>query len=297
MLNWDDMRFLLEVSRRPKLTEAAARLKQDASTVSRRLKRLEQELGLTLFERTRRGHILTPQGQEIAHQAEIAEQTFSSVANLADADSGHVAGRVRLGVTEGLGATVIAPTIRTFTQRHPNVSLDLISMSGFANVSRREADMAIMLTRPTAGRLKVRKLTDYTLRLYSTQAYLSERPTIRRAADLHDHVLIGYMDEMLYSDQLRYHDEISAGLAPYLTSPSIVAQLEMTRAGVGVCMLPQFMARRHADLVPVLHEDIELTRSFWLVIHEDVAALLRIRALADFLLALAPKIAADDVVA
>ncbi len=283
MLNWDDVRFLLEVSRYPKLTDAAAHLKQDASTVSRRLKRLEKELGLTLFERTRRGHILSPDGQKIAHQAELAERSFSQISRQAHTGREAITGGVRLAVTEGLGTSIIAPAVADFSRAHPAVNLGLIAMSGFANVSRREADMAILLTRPTTGRLKVRKLTDYGLQLYSTPQYLKNSPPVNSVDDLHNHVLIGYMDDMLYSDQLRYYDDISAGLTPLLSSPSIVAQLEMTRSGAGISILPRFMAERFPELTPILLDQVDVRRSFWLAIHEDVAEFSRIRAVSDFL--------------
>ena len=282
-MHWDDLRLLLQVSRNPKLSEAGARLGQDATTVSRRLRRLEHELGLSLFERTRRGHILTPDGQEIARRAEQMEQSMLEISAFVESEDNQVSGRVRLGVTEGLGTAIVAPAIGEFAARHPGIDLDLIAMSGFANVSRREADMAVMLARPQTGRLKVRKLADYVLQLYSTSAYLSARPRIRRPEDLAANTLIGYMDELIYSPQLRYYEDLAPGLAPRLASPSIVAQLEMTRSGAGVAMLPRFMARRHPELVGVLHESVKVERSFWLVTHEDVAALARIRAVSDFL--------------
>lgn len=286
MLHWDDIRFLLEVSRHPKLADAAARLKQDPSTVSRRLKRLERDLGLTLFERTRRGHVLSPRGQEIIRHAELAERSFSRIAQQADDGTQSLSGHIRLGVTEGLGAAVIAPSIADFTRANPAISLDLIAMSGFANVSRREADMAILLSRPTTGRLKVRRLTDYALRLYSTHDYLKSQPAITTVGDLHEHVLIGYVDDMLYSEQLRYYDDVAAGLTPRLSSPSIVAQMEMTRSGAGICMLPRFMAERAPELVPVLAGQADVKRSFWLAIHEDVAEFARMRQMTDFLVQL-----------
>ena len=282
-MNWDDLKLLLQVSRTPKLTDAAEQLGQDATTLSRRLRRLETDLSLRLFDRTRRGHILTPEGQEIAQRAELAEQTMFDITRVAEMRDQQISGRVRLGVTEGLGTALIAPAVSDFTRAYPGISLDLIAMSGFANVSRREADMSIMLARPTSGRLKLRKLTDYVLRLYSTEKYLADKAPITRVEDLSEHVLIGYMDEMIYSPQLRYYDEISPGLMPFLSSPSIIAQQEMTRSGAGVAILPQFLANRYQELVPVLPDHVEVTRSFWLVVHEDVAEISRIRAVSDFL--------------
>ena len=282
-LHWDDIRFVLEVSRHPKLTKAAQHSGQDASTISRRLKRLEGELGILLFERTRHGHVLTPEGQEIVHKAEVIEQKIHEVVSLSERTETQLTGKVRLGVTEGLGTSVIAPAIADFLKAYPGIDLDLIAMSGFANVSRREADMAIMLARPQTGRLRVRKLTEYTLRLYATLEYQARAPVVSSLEDLQKHALIGYVDEMIYSPQLRYYDEVAPGLSPRLCSPSIVAQLEMTRASAGIAILPDFMARRYPDLQPILPDEVSIERTFWLVTHEDVASLSRIRAVSEFL--------------
>ncbi|MCI4662172.1 MAG: LysR family transcriptional regulator [Neomegalonema sp.] len=285
-MNWDDLRLLLQVSRNPRLEDAAARLGHDATTISRRLRRLEKNLGVTLFERTRRGHLLTSEGQEIALRAEKIEQSALEIAAFADAGDQLAAGRVRLGLTEGLSNALIAPQIGRFSQMHPLIDLDLIAMSGFVSVPKREADMSVMLTRPQTGRLKVRKLTDYVLNLYASPSYLASHPPIEHADALKEHRLIGYVDDLIYSPQLRYYDEVLPGLALGLCSPSIVCQYQMTRAGAGIAILPRFMAHEDPGLVPLLPETVRVERSFWLVIHEDVHPLARIRAMTDFLVAL-----------
>ncbi|MET0547060.1 MAG: LysR family transcriptional regulator [Caulobacterales bacterium] len=285
-MDWDDLKLLLQVSRNPKLAEVSSRVGQDATTVSRRLRKLEQDLGLALFERTRRGHVLTPDGQEVARRAEQIEQSALEIAAFAEAGENLTSGRVRLGVTEGLGTTLIAPAIGRFAQKHPRIELDLIALSGFVSVSKREADMSVLLTRPQTGRLKVRKLTDYALRLYSTKAYLEEAGPVGSLEDLRNRTLIGYVDDFIYSPQLRYYDELLPGLAPRLCSSSIIAQVQMTASGAGIAILPSFLARREPALVPILHESVRVDRSFWLVIHEDVSTLARINAVADFLLEL-----------
>lgn len=285
-MNWDDLRLLLQVSRNPKLNEAAVRLGQDATTISRRLRRLESDLGLTLFERTRRGHVLTPDGLEIARRAEELEQSAFDITNYADAGDVQAAGRVRLGVTEGLGASLIAPALAVFAEKHPQIEIDLIAQSGFVSVPKREADMSIMLARPQTGRLKVLKLSDYSISMYAARSYLNDRPVIRTVDDLKKHKLIGYVDELIYSPALRYYDEVLPNLAPSLCSSSIVAQLAMTRAGAGVAMLPRFMAHELPDLVQILPDRVRVDRSFWLATHEDMHQLARIRAVRDFLIQL-----------
>ena len=107
-MNWDDLKLLLEISRHAKLSDAAARTGLDATTVGRRLRRLEADLGLSLFERTRRGHILTSAGEAIVAKAEAIEQSALEISAQADIGGTEASGRVRLGVTEGLGNALIA---------------------------------------------------------------------------------------------------------------------------------------------------------------------------------------------
>ena len=200
-----------------------------------------------------------------------------------------VAGKIRLGVTEGFGTQFIAPALSRFANAWPAIEIDLIALSGFLSVPKREVDMSILLTRPKAGRLKVRKLTDYSLKLYAHRDYLRTHPDIAETRDLEHHTLIGYVDDLIYSPQLRYFEDILPGFSPRLCSPSILAQLELTRSGSGLCILPKFMGEAHPELEVVLPGQVSVTRSFWLVTHQDVQDFVRVRHLSDFLFDIVSK--------
>ncbi|MEO0551153.1 MAG: LysR family transcriptional regulator [Pseudomonadota bacterium] len=281
-MNWDDLKIFLDVVRQPKLEQTAIKLDMDATTISRRLKRLETELETTLFERTRRGHMLTPSGEALAKQVENMESTAFDIVSRTAGDR-TASGRVRLGVPEGVGTKLIAPALSLFKQRYPEINTDLIALSGFVSVPKREADMSVLLTRPSAGRLKIRRLSDYSLKLYGSARYLADSIPVQSAKDLSEHTLIGYVDDLIYSNQLRYFGELLQGRSPDLCSTSINAQLEMVKAGAGLGILPCFMARQHPELVEVLPDAFRLERTFWLAVHEDVAGLKRNRLVSDFL--------------
>jgi len=284
MLNWDDLRLFLEVCRRSKLEDVARECQMDATTISRRMKRLEHDLSLTLFERTRRGHSMTPAGEKISALAEEMESTaFEIVAKGASEQS--LSGTIRLGAPEGLGTTIIAPALAGFRATHPQIDIDLITLSGFVSVPKRQADMSIMLTRPTAGRIKVRKLGRYELYLYGTESYLDAAEPINELSDLNSHTLIAYTEDLIYSSRLRYLQDLLPGVSPNLRSPSIIAQMNMIEAGSGIGILPAFMASKNEKLIRILPE-FTVEREFWLAIHEDVAGLARIREAIDFLLQL-----------
>jgi DNA-binding transcriptional LysR family regulator len=155
-------------------------------------------------------------------------------------------------------------------------------MPRLLSLSKREADIAIALGPPKEGRVVARKLTDYRLGLYAAPAYLAGHAAIRARDDLFDHPLIGYIDDLIFMPELDYLDEVCRGLRPRVQLSSLVAQIEATAAGAGLCVLPAFVARRRADLVPVLADDVSLTRTFWLIVHAELRDVARVRATADF---------------
>ena len=95
--------------------------------------------------------------------------------------------------------------------------------------------------------------------------------------------LIGYIPDFIYADELRYLSEVESDLAPALSSSSINVQHALTAAGLGISVLPHFIGRRDARLVPVLADAVSITRSFWIVVHQDIARLARVRAVIDWL--------------
>ena len=143
--------------------------------------------------------------------------------------------------------------------------------------------MSIMLTRPKTGRVKVRKLSDYVLQMYAHPAYLARTQPVEQVSDLAEHDLIGYVDDLIYSSQLRYHEDIAPGLTPRFCSPSIVAQWQMAREGAGLAVLPHFIAAGDSSLVHVLPDQVRIERAFWLAVHEDVHGTTRVRAVSNFL--------------
>lgn len=283
MFDWDDLRVFLAVARSRKIAPAARQLGIDATTVVRRLGRLEAALGSELFEIGSGDRTLTTRGQDLLHHAEAIESAALSAIEPVGGLNQKLAGQVRLSVAEGFGTWVLAPGMGDFNRRHPGIRLDLITASGFLNPSKREADMAVMLTRPKRGRLAVRRLGDYRLHLYASPRYLERTGRPDAPADLRDLTLIGYVPEFIFSPELNYLDEIEDGLEANLRSTSIIVQQKMIAEGAGIGVLPDFIARRDPGLVPLMTDRVEITRSFWLVMHDDMRRLGRIAAVAEWL--------------
>lgn len=283
MFDWDDLRVFLAVARSRKIAVAARSLSIDATTIMRRLSRLERSLGSELFELVGGNRLLTPRGQELLVHAETAESAALLAMEGGNGLQGKLAGHVRLSLAEGFGTWVLAPGVGDFNRRHPHIRLDLITASGFLNPSKREADVAVMLTRPQRGRLHARKLGDYHLHLYASPAYLERTGRPGKPEDLRDCTLIGYVPEFIFSPELNYLDEVAAGLEANLRSTSIIMQQKMISEGAGIGVLPDFIGRRDPTLMPLMADRVEITRSFWLVMHDDVRKLGRISAVVNWL--------------
>lgn len=282
MRNWDDLRIFLAVARAQKLAPAARLLGVDVTTVGRRLARLGEALGAPLFETVAGERRLSEAGQALLLHAETIEAAVLA-ARAGDSGRAGLVGQVRLSLAEGLATHVVAPGVARFRAAHPQLRLELITASGFLNPSKREADIAVMLTRPRNRQLRSSRLLDYRLRLYATQDYLDAHGTPARAAALTEHALVGYVPEHIHAVELDYLSEIHDGLNARLRSTSINVQQAMIRAGAGLGILPDFMAAHDPALIPVLAERVALHRTFWLVTHEDTHATPRIEAVTAWL--------------
>ncbi|RZM09977.1 MAG: LysR family transcriptional regulator [Sphingomonas sp.] len=283
MFDWDDLRVFLAVARARRLAPAARTLGLDATTVGRRLARLEAAVGATLFEASGAERRPTARGEALLHHAEAIESAALAAAGEISGASAGLSGQVRVSLTEGFATWLVAPAAAGFAAAHPDIQLDLVTASGFLNPSKREADMAVMLARPRAGRLVAAKLGDYRLRLYAAPAYLAHHPAPETREALARHRLVGYVPEFVPAPELDYLGELGPGLVPAVRSTGITVQYRLIAAGAGIGVLPRFIGDRDAALVPVLAEGIELARSFWLVTHADQRRLARIEAVARWL--------------
>jgi len=284
VMQWDDLRYFLAVTRAGQLGQAASLLGVDATTVGRRLRRLEIAVGTRLFERTRDGQVLTEAGERLVQRAEAMEHAVAEIDH-GGSNQHDISGLVRVSVSEGFGTWFVAHHLREFASAHPRVSVDLVANNGFLNPSRRETDVAILLARPRKGPLFTRKLTDYSLGIYVARAYLAANGPIETVDDLRRHPLIGYIPDLVYAPELRYLDEVAPKLAPRIRSSSINAQYRLTAAGAGVAILPCFIGDADSTLTRIMPR-VNITRTFWLVTHEDTRQLTRIRLFVDWLASL-----------
>ncbi len=204
-----------------------------------------------------------------------------------------VAGTVRIGAPEGFGTVFLAPLLVRLCALHPDLDIELVTLPRIFSLSRREADLAIGLARPTEGRLVAHKLTDYELGLYASNFYIDSHASLRTSgqapnsamslATLSSHRFVGYISDLIYARELDYLSLISPLVHPGLASSNLLAQLAATKAGHGFCVLPCFIAENEPSLRRVLSDVVVLRRSFWLTVHADMKSQARVRVVSDFI--------------
>jgi len=281
--DWNDLRFFLELSRRGRLISAAQKLHVDHTTVSRRIAALEDELNARLFDKSPRGYKLTDAGLRLLPYAEQMEAQSNQLYQEISGKDTRLSGTVRLAAPEGLGAHIIAHSLKEFREMHPDIELELMAESRQTSLSKREADIAITLARPNAGRVIAWKLCDYRLRLYGAASYLHAHPPISKIEDLSDHYFISYIDDLIQLPELRFLDNVVKSPHVVFRSTNVMAQYNATLDGIGLSLVHCFMADQDDRLTCLLANDVFIDREYWLVVHEDLRHVARVDAVCLFL--------------
>lgn len=280
-LDWDDARMFLAVARAGQMLAASRTLGINQATLSRRMAILEKALGAKILIRRTHGCELTDAGAALMDSLERVETEMLEVQARVRGSEASASGVVRIAAPDGFGVGFLAPRLVDLATRHPGLTIQLVPTSRGFSLSRREADLAIMVGRPEKGRLVARKLTDYTLGLYASPSYLAAHPVPQKPADLASHRLVGYVEDLVASPTYNYADDFMRGWRSSIELTSAIGQREAVCSGAGIGVLHDYLAC-DLDLVRILPQ-LRATRSYWLTIHENLRDVTRVRVAADWL--------------
>lgn len=279
MDDWNDLRLVLAISRTGSLTAAAKALGVVHSTAFRRLATMEAGLGVRLFERLPAGvYAPTDAGERIATAAErIETETAALDRDLLGADL-RLSGRLRVTCSETLAFSLLTPAIAEFRTAHPGIVLDLVIDNRVLSLSRREADVALRVSRPREGDLYGRKVTDIGWTLYATAQHVE----IFGALDLEDlgaRPFVGWEQQVAGVNTAEWIERnVPEESVVYRTS-SVINQMIAAREGLGVALLPCFLGDGEPRLQRLVAEPLsELGRELWIVTHTDLRRTARVRA-------------------
>ncbi len=288
MYNWDDIICFLEVARARNLVRAGQKLKVDHTTVGRRVRELERCLNTTLFKRSKSGFSLTEAGLRLMQYAEGMENNanaiIETVVGTADA-----AGAVRVASMEGIGSMYLTICMAEFQKAHPSIQVELITDTRLLDMTRREADVFISFFKPKGRRLLVKKIGEFRVFLYASSDYIEKHERPSDLKDLDSHNFIDFIDEHIHIKENRWLSDILRPPHVVFRSTSLVSQYMAASNGVGIAMLPSFVAAQNDDLRPILPNYFSV-RDIWISVHEDMLHIGRIKAVLRFL---EKRIAAD----
>lgn len=278
-LDWNNLRYFLAVARAGGLTPAAARLGTSASTVSRHIDAMETGLGVRLFLRQQRGYLLTDAGTALFEHVAEVERAIATVER-SGAASGEIAGEVKLAVPESLAHYLIVPALPGFLAQHPQLRVELLVSRYRADLSRREADLALRIMEPQRHDIApdyiAHRVGEFRFGLYCAPAALTHAGDWRRLP----HVTWDAAWTQL--PMVEWLHALFPGQPPTLRSNSMQAHYMAARAGVGAALLPRFLG----DADPALHRiDIDLAHTrheLWLLYHRDLKGSQRVVAMRDF---------------
>jgi DNA-binding transcriptional LysR family regulator len=276
MPDWEDLRHFVVLAREGTLSAAARLLGVDHATVARRVAALEADTGLKLVDRRARIYQLTDDGRRIAATAIPMEEAAFAVGRAVQAAKPGLRGEVSISSPPSLANALIAPQLFRLRHRHSGIQIKLIGEKRTASLNRREADLALRLSRPSEPGLIARKIGRFGFSLYGAAAYLKQTPR-------HALAFIAYDDSMDDAPQQKWLKAIAAGNEIVLRTSDLENQAAAARTGVGLAVLPHFLGDPDPLLTRYEITPAPPSREVWLVVHRDLRQAPLVRAVMEFL--------------
>ena len=271
----NDLYAVLGLVRAGTLAAAGEQLGQDASTVFRSLQRIEKGLGLQLFERSRSGYVATELAQELAAHAERMESELEAARSAAQAKPGQVSGSVKITTTDTVLHGLVAPALKSLQSLHPLLGFELVAGNELASLTRRDADIAVRATRRPPRHLVGKHVGPIRVALFAAGKGGSKR--------LDDSALAA-QNWIAPDDALPDHPSVVwrkkrfPKVTPKYRVNSILSVAELVGQGMGIGLLPLFLARQRSDLQQLGQEIDECQTELWLLTHTEARHLRRVSA-------------------
>jgi DNA-binding transcriptional LysR family regulator len=280
---WDDLKMVLEVARHGSVHAAAKRLKLDHSTVCRRIGRLESQLAVKLFDRSRKGIAVRREAQGLLKHIEQMDRHAGSLEDAFVRGKSSETQVVRIATMEGIASGYLARRLPALGQFGPGVKIELVSIPQAVDLNRKEADVFLSFFNPDARGLKSALFGSFSLFLYCSKEYLRRHGTPRSREDLDAHVFVGYIDDLLAINAVRWLDEVVTAPVMSFHSNSVFAQCNAAVSGLGIALLPTFVGEGVPGLQRILADKVSVQRDVWVSVRTEQSHLSRIKAATQFL--------------
>ena len=278
-MEWSDLKIILAICRSGSLSGAARILDLNHSTVFRRINTIEDMMGVRFFERLPQGYVMTEAGEAAMHAAERIETDVLGLTREILGKDLSLQGTVRVTAPLGISQTLLGPHLARFCKTHPDIHIDLIATSNTLELSRREADLAIRVTRNPPDTSIGRRVCDFRSCIYATRAYLARHNNY----SLDDYEWLMTDDQMDWLPSSIRKNREQLRLKTVFSSNNVLTVMNATKEGLGVASLPCFIGDREKKLVRIIEPPEELTSELWVLTHSDLRYTARVRALLTFI--------------
>lgn len=279
-LSYGDLELLLALMRGKTLAGAAERLKLDTSTVFRSIKRVEKQLGELLFERGRQGYVPTDLARELALHAERIESQLQEAREAASRSGSEPSGILRITTTDTVLHGLLLPVLARFSAMYPKIDLELVAVNTIADLSRRDADVAIRATRKPPGHLVGSRLGTISAAVFASRSLL-ERGVQPLALEHADWIALD--DSLADHPSVKWRRQRYPKLVPRYHCNSVLSVAGAVMCGLGVGVLPLFLMQHNPQVEIVDGPLKELDTDLWILAHPDARHLRRVKLLFDFL--------------
>jgi DNA-binding transcriptional LysR family regulator len=275
-----ELELLLALTRGRTLAGAAERLRVDTSTVFRSLKKFEKTIGERLFERSRQGYLPNELALKLAAHAERIESQLQEARESAFARRDETSGVLRVTTTDTILQGLLLPVLRAFSERYPGIELELVVSNAFANLTSRDADVAVRATRHPPGHLIGTKLVTIGAGIFASHAYLSREARPLRLDKLD---WIGPDDSLPEYPSVPWMRKHYPHMIPKFRCNSVLSIAGAIVHGLGIGVVPAFLLREHPGIEEIGGRLPELDTELWILAHPDIRHLHRVKLLFDFL--------------
>lgn len=282
-LDWNLLKSFNFVVKEGSLSAAARALGSTQPTLGRHIETLEEKLGRSLFVRSREGLVPTEDALNLLPETEAMLGSYSALLRRVSGDNPDEIGTVRVAMSEIMGIEVFPHFLKDFCHNYPKIKVELSISNKLDNLLKRDADIAIRMTRPSQDALIAKKIGDVQVNLYAHKNYFKKYGFPTNLKDLKNHRIIGPDTDQLFLKGLKTFGLDISRDDLFFRLDNQVAQLELMRKGMGICVMQEPLAKKEKNLEIILPHEIQISMPVWLVMHEDLRSSRRVRVMYDFL--------------
>ena len=278
-MDWNDLRYVKAIADAGNVAEASNKLNLHQSTVFRRLNSLEKNLGVRLFERLPSGYVMTEAGEEFCQAAERIEADISALNRRISGQDMRPSGTIRVTMADALLVKLISPCLAKFRLKYSEIELEVLISKDVVNLTKRDADIAIRTTNKPLETLVGRRISRVAMAVYGSKEYLKTHPNL---SNLNRHDWIGFDESIIDSATARWLKQTVPDIKFQYRFNTCMGILAAVKANAGLALLSCYLGDSEPNLSRVSLPIPELEKELWILTHEDLRYVTRIRTFIDF---------------